>query len=97
MTLKITPPDLLALKNAVTPLDTPERRADYLAGRFSNADRCKDLEMRYRWDLLYASGIKVGDGVGVKGDIDLYAYLDDTHIDSALRHLVPALKEKAAA
>lgn len=91
MTLKITPPDLQALSAAVTPLDTPERRALYRAGQFHNAEHCKDKDKRYRWDLLHASGLKLGDGIGIQGDINLYAYLDDVHIDSALRHLVPPL------
>lgn len=44
--------------------------------------------MRYRWDLLYASGLKIGDGVGTTGDLNLYAYMNDTHIDTALRAIV---------
>ena len=97
MSLKITPEDLQVLRNALTPLDTQERRTAYRNGQFPNAERCKDLDMRYRWDLLYASGLKLGDGVGVRGDLDLYAYLDDDHIDSALRHLVAALQAEAHA
>jgi hypothetical protein len=44
-------------------------------------------DMRYRWDCLYSSGLTIGDGVGMPGDIDLYAYMDDTHIDTALRKI----------
>lgn len=91
MPLKITPEHLTALRNAVVPLDTPERRDQYRTGSFPRADLCKNLDMRYRWDLLHATGLKLGDGVGVRGDLDLYAYLDDDHIDSALRDLVPPL------
>jgi len=35
---------------------------------------------RYRWDCLHASGVNLG---------PLYVYLDDTHITTALRRLVP--------
>ena len=36
---------------------------------------------RYRWDLTYASGL-------TKWICDtLYPYLNDTHIDTALRHI----------
>lgn len=37
-----------------------------------------------RWALLRVSGIRIGDGIGVDGDINLYHYLNDIHIDTAL-------------
>ena len=37
------------------------------------------------------SMLKIGDGVGVKGDVDIYAYANDDHLDTALRHIVPPL------
>ena len=43
--------------------------------------------MRYRWDLLHATELTIGDGIGVMGDINLYAYLNDNHIDTALRKI----------
>ena len=88
MTLKIKPEDLQKLQSAVSPLDTPERRERYRTGQFPNAERVRDLNMRYRWDLLNASGLKIGDGVGIQGDLNLYQYLTDEHIDSALRSFV---------
>ena len=91
MTLKIRPDDLLALRNAVQPMDTEKRRAAYAAGDFTYADRCKDRDMRYRWDLLYMSRLRLGDGVGMKGDLNLYSYLNDKHIDAALRSFIPTL------
>lgn len=90
--LKIKREDMEQLRAAVAPLDTLHRRAKYWAGDFPNADRCKNLDMRYRWDLLNDSGLKIGDGIGVSGNIQLYSYLDDTHIDSALKHLIPKLE-----
>lgn len=44
-------------------------------------------DMRYRWDALRATGLTIGDGNGVCGDLDLYAYMDDSHIDTALRRI----------
>lgn len=90
--MKITPTDLAALAGKVKPLDTTERRAKYLAGDFKNSRAVKDLNKRYRFDLLWLSGLKIGDGVGVKGELDLYSYMNDTHIDTALKHIVPNLK-----
>ena len=90
--LKMKDADLAQLRAAIEPLDKQEHRDRYLAGNFRNADACKDKDMRYRWDLLYACGLKIGDGVGSNGDIQLYSYLNDEHIDSALRAIVPPLK-----
>lgn len=84
--MKIKPEHLEHLRSDITPLDTPERRAQYKAGKFAGAARVIDLDMRYRWDLL--------DSVPASWISDtLYKYLDDTHIDTALRSLVPSLKE----
>jgi len=89
--MKIKPADLQVLRAAIEPLDTPTNRQAYRSGAFPRADRCKDVNKRYRWDLLYASRIKIGDGAGSHGDVDLYAYMDDSHIDTALRSIVPSL------
>ena len=91
MNMKIRESDLMALKQAVCPLDTTERRARYEAGEFPYADKCRDVNMRYRWDTLYASGLRIGDGRGMPGELNLYAYLNDKHIDAALRSLIPTL------
>jgi hypothetical protein len=87
--MKITPDHLDILRAALAPLDTPALRELYINRTFSNADKVKDVNKRYRWDLLYMSKLKIGDGVGIKGDLDLYAYMDDTHIDTALRAIIP--------
>lgn len=39
----------------------------------------KDIEKRFRWDLLHASCFDV---------TPLYRYMNDEHIDSALKHYV---------
>lgn len=74
------------LVDAVAPLDTPEHRERYLAGDFPRADAVKDLDKRYRWDLFWAGG---------NNEWIMQAYhdgLDDTHVDSALRSIVPPLR-----
>ena len=50
----------------------------------------KDLDKRVRWDCLYATKIKIGYGIGMDG-LPLYAYLNDNHIDTALRHIMKEL------
>lgn len=42
---------------------------------------------RYRWDLLEKSGIKIGDGISIDGDVNIYAYANNTNIDTALRKI----------
>lgn len=75
------------LRERIAPLDTPSNRQAYREGRFSKADRTKDKDKRYRWDLLWATG-QVG---WMCGNLD---YLNDDHIDTALRRIVPPLGER---
>ncbi|NQZ30615.1 MAG: hypothetical protein HRU06_05035 [Oceanospirillaceae bacterium] len=42
---------------------------------------------RYRWDMLEQSGIKIGDGINTDGDVNIYAYANKKHIDTALRKI----------
>ena len=48
--------------------------------------KAKDIEKRLRWDLVYLSGLShwISD--------NLYSYLDDTHIDTALRYIMRDLR-----
>lgn len=48
----------------------------------------KDLEMRIRWDLFYASGISQ---FVCK---DVYIYANDEHIDTALKMIMKELDKK---
>ena len=70
------------MREALRPLDTPERRERYRKGEFPRADKVKDLDKRYRWDLWW--------------DCELaghfkYEDMTDAHIDTALRSIVPKL------
>lgn len=81
--LAIKPEHYYTLREFIEPLDTPERRADYIAGRFKHAERCKNLAMRYRWDLTYLRK-EANDFICYS----LYDYMNDDQIDSALRHIL---------
>lgn len=84
--MKITPTHLESLTQALTPLDTPERRAQYASGEFPRADAVTDLNKRYRWDLLFATG-----PFSREWTTEVYKYADDTHIDTALRSVIKPL------
>ena len=57
--------------------------AEYECGLFPRADKTKDLQKRFCFDLLYGAGLNswVCD--------NLYSYLDDTHIYTALKSICP--------
>ena len=66
--------------------DTDTRRAAYREGRYPCADRTKDLNMRYRWDLLWVAHGQMPDTL--RGELN---ELHDTYIDTALRRIVAQL------
>lgn len=74
--MKIKPEHLDRMRNAITPLDTLERRA-------LSAGQSND---RYQWDLSYDAKL-----TRFFCDV-IYKYCDDTHIRTALRHIVKPLK-----
>jgi len=77
--MKMKPEHVEQLKQAIVPLHSQALWEQYREQGLS--------AMRYRWDLLYRSGLKIGDGVGTSG-LPLYAYLNDEHIDTALRAIL---------
>ncbi|WP_237714725.1 hypothetical protein [Mycobacteroides abscessus] len=83
--MKMTSAHRDQLRTAIEPLDIAERRDRYRAGQFPRADQVRDLNMRYRWDLL--------NEVSRRGWQRPWAYGDygDAHIDTALRSIIPAL------
>ena len=54
-----------------------------------NEGKAKDVEKRLRWDLLYYADLSpwICD--------NLYSYLDDTHIDTALKQIVKEIEKDA--
>jgi hypothetical protein len=77
--MKIKPEDYQALLSAIKPLANKiKSHREYL----KNNRLFNDLETRLRWDLLWAS----------KFDLTpLYQYMNDDHIDTALRCIVNEL------
>lgn len=65
----------------------PTAAADYAAGNFIRSERVKNLQQRFCFDLLYASipSSWVCD--------ELYPYLDDSHIFTALRKICPKVEK----
>ena len=61
----------------------PRLIEEYEAGLFPRSEKVKDLNVRFRSDLMYGAGLSkwVSD--------NLYSYLNDKHIDTALRTIVP--------
>ena len=60
----------------------------YETGQFHNADKTKDLQKRFCFDVLFGSGLQsfVCN--------DLYKYLDDTHIYTALKSICPQVNSR---
>lgn len=78
--MKMLPQHFEKLKSMISVADTAELRQSY---------RDRGLtDQRYRWDLTYVRSDKA-----VMRFIcdELYQYLDDTHIDTALRKIIPSL------
>jgi hypothetical protein len=90
-TMKVTLADYAKLDEAISALDTATVRHAYRQGNFPRAEAVKNLDVRYRWDLLWAAAAQ---------DRSLYDALDgyqDSHIDTALRAIVPPLEAAAPA
>ena len=86
MTLKIQAGHLQYLKDLVLPLDNTANREIYKAGKFANADKVTDLYKRYRWDLFWLA-LRNSNNTDFLTKV-LYSYLNDEHIDSALKYVV---------
>jgi hypothetical protein len=79
--MKITAADYAVLEKAIK--DTIARTGLSLDNYTSLGLTAK----RYRWDLLEQSAIKIGDGLTINGDVNIYAYANKTHLDTALRKI----------
>ena len=87
--LKIKTEDYLVLKEALKKVakENPGMRQEYRKNRLS--------ETRYRWDLFWKTGLRIGDERGNPGDLNLYAYMNDKQLDTALLHIVRWLEKEA--
>lgn len=80
--MKITPSHYCLLRDSILPLAPrfPAHR-EFL----KSEGKAKDIEKRLRWDAFRASGY-----AGILSE--LYAYINDTHIDTALRSVVSEIE-----
>ena len=62
--------------------------AEYEQGLFPRSEKTKDLQKRFCFDLLYGAGLNkfVCD--------ELYPYLQDDHIYTALKAITPTINRK---
>ena len=81
--MKVSPKDLDNLIFALAPLDTKALRDAHLTSYAKGELRCKDANVRYRWDLYWTAV-----HCGFSFSTDTY---NDAHIDTALRNAVPLL------
>lgn len=79
--MKITPEDYAILEGAV------KRTIARTGLTLDNYTSLGLTAKRYRWDMLEQSQIKIGDGTNIAGDVNIYAYANDNHIDTALRKI----------
>jgi len=69
------------LKAGIAKIDVPEEKVKEL---YKNLRK-----RRFRWDLLWVSKVRIGDGVGIHGDIN--GDYNDENIDTALRGIIKDL------
>ena len=82
--MRVQPHDMATLRGRIAPFDTEGARDVYRRGDFSRSDRVIDLDKRYRWDLFWAAN--AGTWIST-----LNYDVNDTHIDTALKAIVPPL------
>lgn len=85
--MKMSPELFQAIKEAIDPLNTPENQERYRTGNYPRSENTKDVNMRYRWDLLWATFSRTATEEQRKE----FNKLKDTHIDTALRRIVAPL------
>lgn len=81
--MKITQTDYEILANAIKKVQSnPE------CPTLDNYRKRELTDIRYAWDMFWYTGLRIGDSKGNSGDINLYSYLNDTHIETALLKIV---------
>lgn len=75
------------IKNAIDSVlaKYPNIVEEYNQGRFARSDKVKDLQVRFNFDLLYATGLNswICDNV--------YSYANDVHLQSFLKSICPTV------
>ena len=82
--MKIPKDTIDAIAAAIHPLDTETMRAQYRTLNIERAGAVKDINKRYRWDLAHAARVDICALYDTHG-------ANDSHVDSALRSIVPPL------
>lgn len=90
----VTDEHLEVLAEAISPLDTEVLRTVYRKGEFPRADKVQDLNKRYRWDLLWAARQYTAKTLVAR--VMDEGHYNNGHLDTALRRIVPPLKEVTA-
>ena len=85
--MKIKPEHFEQLKTLIEPLDAATLRTRYQNKDFPRSDNVKNLDMRYRWDLFHM----IPPCTRHPFSKTMYEYMNDDHIDTALRRIVPPL------
>lgn len=80
--MRISSEHLEAMRELISPLDNEDRREKYRNGDFPRSELTKDVNRRYRFDLMWAAK-----AYNVFGDTEY----DDSHIYTALRSIIPSL------
>ena len=88
--MKIKPLHLERLRKAIEWVleNSPNIVEDYEQGRFARADKVKNLQKRFCFDLLYAAGVNhwIYD--------ELNPYMNDAHLYTALKAVSPKVVRK---
>ena len=86
--MKINPEHFEYLREAITPAIDAQTIENYETGKFPRSEHTKDLNKRFRWDAMYAC-------VSSRWVCEnLYPYLNDTHIDTALKRIIPTINRR---
>ena len=70
----------------------PNAVKGYEEGNFPRSDKVNDLQKRFCFDLFYASGVKIGDGVGTQGEI--IGDYSASHLLTALKAICPTVTRR---
>jgi hypothetical protein len=89
--MKFTPQHLAILKAGINRVlaKNPTIIEQYQTGQFTRSERVKDLQKRFCWDLFWATGFRIGDGVGMDTNCGITGDYHDDHIFTALKSVCP--------
>ena len=90
--MKITKENFTFLKTSIDLVlaKYPNVIDEYETGQFSRADRTKDLQRRFCFDLLFGAGVNQWVSLNLYGLNDL----NDEHIYTALKTICPTINKR---